>query len=117
MDLNSDGYVDRVYIGDVGGQIWKFDVSAGATSSWAGKRLFAAPPTPTSAPPAGEYYPPQAIYGTLALALHNAGSNRFDAFLDLPREGFEQLWREHTLGGLGSPQRQCDVRLLVEPPT
>lgn len=37
--------------------------------------------------------------GTLALALHNAGGNRFDAFLDLPREGFEQLWREHTLGG------------------
>ena len=35
----------------------------------------------------------------LTLALHNAGGNRFDAFLDLPREGFEQLWREHTLGG------------------
>jgi type IV pilus assembly protein PilY1 len=69
VDLTSDGYVDRVYIGDVGGQIWKFDVSAGATSSWAGKRLFAAPPTPTTPPPAGEYYPPQAIYGTPALAL------------------------------------------------
>ncbi len=37
--------------------------------------------------------------GALTLALHNAGGNRFDAFLDLPREGFEQLWREHTLGG------------------
>ena len=69
VDLNSDGYIDRVYIGDVGGQIWKFDVSAGATSSWAGKRLFAAPPTPTTPPPGGEYYPPQAVYGTPALAL------------------------------------------------
>src|SRR5438034_533786 len=69
VDLNSDGYIDRVYIGDVGGQIWKFDVSAGATSSWGGKRLFAAPPTPTTPPPGGEYYPPQAVYGTPALAL------------------------------------------------
>ncbi len=30
-DLNSDGFIDRVYIGDIGGQLWKFDVS-GATS-------------------------------------------------------------------------------------
>ena len=37
--------------------------------------------------------------GSLTLALHNAGGNRFDPFLDLPREAFEQLWREHTLGG------------------
>jgi type IV pilus assembly protein PilY1 len=26
-DLNGDGFVDRVYAGDVGGQLWKFDVS------------------------------------------------------------------------------------------
>ena len=68
VDLNSDGYVDRVYIGDVGGQVWKFDVSANATSSWAGKRLFAAVATDTTPAP-GEYYPAQAIYGTPALAL------------------------------------------------
>lgn len=37
--------------------------------------------------------------GGLTIALHNAGGNRFDAFLDLPCEAFEQLWREHTLGG------------------
>jgi len=37
VDLNNDGYVDRVYIGDTGGQLWKFDVSANATTSWAGK--------------------------------------------------------------------------------
>ena len=27
VDLNGDGYIDRVYIADVGGQIWKFDVA------------------------------------------------------------------------------------------
>jgi type IV pilus assembly protein PilY1 len=69
VDLTGDGYVDRVYLGDVGGQLWKFDVSAGATTSWTGKRFFAAAPTQTTPPPAGEYYPVQAIYGAPSLAL------------------------------------------------
>jgi NAD(P)-dependent dehydrogenase (short-subunit alcohol dehydrogenase family) len=37
--------------------------------------------------------------GPLALVLHNAGSNRRDSILELKREDFEQLWREHCLGG------------------
>lgn len=41
VDADSDGYVERVYVGDVGGQLWKFDVSAGDTRAWKGKRLFA----------------------------------------------------------------------------
>ncbi len=69
-DLDLDGYIDRMYIGDVGGQLWKFNLSAAATLSgglvnnWTGKRFFDAPPLPPPAsPPAGEYYPEQAIYG------------------------------------------------------
>jgi NAD(P)-dependent dehydrogenase (short-subunit alcohol dehydrogenase family) len=31
--------------------------------------------------------------------LHNAGSNRRDAFLELDAGDFEMLWREHCLGG------------------
>lgn len=37
--------------------------------------------------------------GPIALALHNAGSNRRDSFLELARADFEALWREHCLGG------------------
>ena len=37
--------------------------------------------------------------GPIALALHNAGSNRRDSFLELERADFEALWREHCLGG------------------
>ena len=44
VDVDNDGYVDHVYIGDVGGQLWKFDVSAVEPSAWKGKRFFA-PPT------------------------------------------------------------------------
>jgi type IV pilus assembly protein PilY1 len=68
VDLNNDGYVDRVYIGDTGGQLWKFDVSANATSSWTGKRLFTASPSQTNPPAAGEFYPTQAFYGAPVLA-------------------------------------------------
>ena len=72
VDLNDDGLTDRVYIGDIGGQIWKFDVSAGSTSSWTGKRLFAATPSQANPPANGEYYPAQGFYGMPALAYDSA---------------------------------------------
>lgn len=37
--------------------------------------------------------------GPLAIVLHNAGSNRRDNILDLEQKDFEQLWRDHCLGG------------------
>lgn len=37
--------------------------------------------------------------GPLALTLHNAGTNRRDSILELAAKDFEQLWREHCLGG------------------
>jgi type IV pilus assembly protein PilY1 len=80
VDLDGDGFVDRVYIGDVGGQIWKFDTSAPATLSsglinnYTGKRLFAAAPSQTNPPAAGEFYPTQAIYATPTLTYDDSGS-------------------------------------------
>ena len=70
VDLNNDGYVDRVYIGDVGGQLWKFNtapaggttLSGGLVSNWTGKRLFAADYSQANPPVSGEYTPAQAIY-------------------------------------------------------
>ncbi len=66
-DLNLDGYIDRMYIGDVGGQLWKFDLSAPATLSgglvnnWTGKKLFDSPPV-VKLPKDGEYYAENSIY-------------------------------------------------------
>jgi type IV pilus assembly protein PilY1 len=82
VDLNGDGYVDKVYIGDVGGQVWKFDVapSGGATVSgglvinWTGKRLFAAAASQTNPPAAGEFYPAQAIYVPPTLSYDTVGN-------------------------------------------
>jgi type IV pilus assembly protein PilY1 len=82
VDLNNDGYIDRVYIGDVGGQLWKFDVapaggaalSGSLINNWAGKRLFAAASSQTNPPVAGEYYPSQAIYFPPALAYDSSNN-------------------------------------------
>ncbi|PYN50160.1 MAG: hypothetical protein DMD94_27325, partial [Candidatus Rokuibacteriota bacterium] len=74
IDFDNNGYTDKVYIGDVGGQLWKFDVSATATTSWSGKRLFAADSGQTNPPAVGEYYPAQAIYGAPAMALDTTGA-------------------------------------------
>jgi type IV pilus assembly protein PilY1 len=74
LDLNGNGYIDRVYIGDVRGQVWRFDISeattlsGGLASNWTGKLFFAALTPTTTAPSAGEYYPTQAIYGTINAA-------------------------------------------------
>jgi type IV pilus assembly protein PilY1 len=100
VDLNNDGFADRVYVGDVGGQLWKFDISPTATASWTGKRLFAATPSQQNPPPVGEYYPAQGFYGAPALTFdsnnnlwvfigsgdrnhpNNAASNRFYGIKD-----------------------------------
>jgi type IV pilus assembly protein PilY1 len=42
VDFNADGYIDKVYIGDTGGQMWVFNVSSTDTASWTGYRLFLA---------------------------------------------------------------------------
>jgi type IV pilus assembly protein PilY1 len=107
MDLNNDGYIDRLYIGDVGGQLWKFDLSAPATltggttgtvNNWTGKRFFRAS-TDANPPGSGEYFPTQAIYGTPNAAMldgklwvyfgtgdrnhpNNASANRFYGIRD-----------------------------------
>ncbi|MFQ5961076.1 MAG: PilC/PilY family type IV pilus protein, partial [Candidatus Methylomirabilales bacterium] len=79
-DINHDGYIDRAYIGDVGGQLWKFDMSAPATltaglvDNWTGKRLFVADPSQPNPPAVGEYYPAQAIYAAPALASDEYGN-------------------------------------------
>ncbi len=75
VDLDGDGAIDGVYIPDVAGQLWKLNlkgpatISGGLVTNWTGMRLFAADPSQPNPPPAGEYYPKQAIYGAPVPAL------------------------------------------------
>ncbi len=49
--------------------------------------------------------------GPLAVAVHNAGSNRPSPFLKLSEAEFESHWREHALGGFQLAQAALPVLL------
>lgn len=42
VDRDSDGYTDHIYIGDTGGQLWRFNIATRDTSGWSGTRIFQA---------------------------------------------------------------------------
>jgi type IV pilus assembly protein PilY1 len=50
VDTNGDGYIDRLYVGDMGGQIWRFDIDVrdannqNNTANWKGGIIFRANP-------------------------------------------------------------------------
>jgi type IV pilus assembly protein PilY1 len=39
-DTNGDGFIDRLYVGDTGGQVWRFDITDSNSTNWSGKRVF-----------------------------------------------------------------------------
>jgi Tfp pilus tip-associated adhesin PilY1 len=113
-----------VYIGDVGGQMWKFNLEPAATltggttgtvNNWTGKRFFRAG-SDTNPPAAGEYYPTQAIYGSANAALdanrapwiyfgtgdrnhpNNAAANRFYGIKDETNMTNGSTYTEATSG-------------------
>ena len=56
LDVTGDGIVDRGYIGDLGGQMWRFDGTLTTT------KLFTTAPTGSSAPTTRKiYYPPDVV--------------------------------------------------------
>jgi type IV pilus assembly protein PilY1 len=40
IDINGDGKIDRLYVGDMGGQIWRFDIGDPDPTAWKGKLIF-----------------------------------------------------------------------------
>jgi type IV pilus assembly protein PilY1 len=80
VDTNGDGYVDRLYVGDMGGQMWRFDIQDPNPANWSGKRLFDAN---VPAPSAGVdrrkmFYPPDISlekdgFGNYELVLFGTG--------------------------------------------
>jgi type IV pilus assembly protein PilY1 len=43
LDMNYDGKIDRLYIGDLGGQMWRFNISDPDPNNWSASVLFTAP--------------------------------------------------------------------------
>lgn len=44
VDSDGDGYIDRVYAGDLNGTMWKFDLSSTTPSSWSSSALLVTSP-------------------------------------------------------------------------
>lgn len=44
LDTDGNGYVDRVYAGDLNGTLWKFDLSSTTVSSWSASALLTTSP-------------------------------------------------------------------------
>jgi PilY1 beta-propeller domain len=42
VDTNGDGFIDRLYVGDMGGRVWRLDIGDPSPASWLGKRVFQA---------------------------------------------------------------------------
>ena len=67
VDVNGDGLIERLYVGDVGGQIWRFnlgDMDNNGTASWTGKVIFTT---------SGKiFYPPDVTFE------NNRGSGTYD---------------------------------------
>ena len=40
VDLTGDGRIDRLYVGDLNGRMWRFDITGGNPDSWTGKMIF-----------------------------------------------------------------------------
>ncbi|MHB8482862.1 MAG: pilus assembly protein [Nitrospiria bacterium] len=66
FDSNNDGYLDTIYVGDTGGQMWKFNVMASTTTSWTASRVFNSNDIPTNGTDVGRkiFYPPDVTIET-----------------------------------------------------
>jgi outer membrane protein assembly factor BamB len=61
LDTNNDGNVDRLYVGDLGGQLWRFDIkNLDNIGEWQGKRIFRA--NQSSSEKRKIFYPPDVSF-------------------------------------------------------
>lgn len=61
IDSNGNSYADRLYVGDTGGQMWRFDIGNNSTSNWTGKIIFKSNPGGDSSTGRKIFYPPDYV--------------------------------------------------------
>ena len=61
IDSDGNSYADRAYVGDAGGQIWRFDIGNNSTSNWTGKIIFKSNPGGDSSTGRKILYPPDFV--------------------------------------------------------
>ena len=58
-DLDSSGYVDRLYVGDLGGNVWRFDIDSDSPSAWSALKF--ADLTNAATPRRKIFFPPAVV--------------------------------------------------------
>ncbi len=59
VDTDGNGNIDRLYVGDMGGQMWRFDIGNSDVSQWTAKVVFKSNPSPPSSADRRKiFYPP-----------------------------------------------------------
>jgi type IV pilus assembly protein PilY1 len=59
IDTTDNGLVDRLYVGDMGGQLWRFDIGSTNPTNWTGEILFNANSSVSPGDPLKKiFYPP-----------------------------------------------------------
>jgi type IV pilus assembly protein PilY1 len=61
LDTNFDGYVDRIYVGDTGGNLWRADLSSTDTTNWTVTKIFSSNPGADSSNGRKIFYKPSAV--------------------------------------------------------
>ncbi|BCR04640.1 type IV pilin PilY [Desulfuromonas versatilis] len=63
LDRNYDGFIDRIYVGDTGGNMWKFNVGNSSTGLWTAAKIFSSNPGIEDTPTNGRkiFYKPEAL--------------------------------------------------------
>lgn len=58
VDMDGNGYADRVYAADVGANIWRFDVGSTSTAGWTARKIFQSNPGADSSSGRKMFYRP-----------------------------------------------------------
>jgi len=118
VDSNGDGNVDRLYVGDMGGQIWRFDIGAPNPDNWTARIVFRSNPGADGTRGRKIFYPPDVTlerdnYGDFEVLFFGTGDrehpkeatiiNRIYAIKD---RGTSQILTENNLYDVSSDELQ-----------
>lgn len=111
--IDSDGnrYADRVYAGDAGGQIWRFDIGSSNTSNWTGKIIFRSNPGADSSTGRKILYPPDIVqeigYDVLYFGTGNRENPRGTSVVD-------RLYAIKDAGNITTPLTESNLYNATE---
>jgi type IV pilus assembly protein PilY1 len=64
VDMDGDGKVDRLYVGDMGGRMWRFDIANPDPANWSGRIIFQSNPGIDGTTGRKIFYPPDVTLET-----------------------------------------------------